>query len=967
MRLPEPLGSRYDVLEQIGSGGEAVVYRALDREGRECALKIYHEQGAADRRVWDRLESLTHRALMHIKPTGQLSDGRDYEVMPYLPWRSLQGQGPMPQSELFAVVCELIGGINQLHTVDIVHRDLKPSNILYDPATQAVKITDFGISRAPLQQTRIAYTVGYAPPEAHDQIITPAWDWWSLGAIVYELATGAVLFGGRSPTEIKALVRAGEITHLDKLPPRWRALCTGLLVADRDRRWGSSETLAWMHGEEAPVLKPVGAGLPDTVRDPVSVRPAPVSPKPVTAPPRPKAEPAGQSGTGGFAYEGKRYRSAQDLAATLARRPKRAVEEFFGLPAADATARLRALATWAGKSLPPHIASGTEEPIVRLNHLLYWLDPMSPPVLEAGPLRPATLVRLCARAGEAVADASDRRAMAVIRSGNLLAHWKHCPGFEALKQVHRAWRSALGEWERAVTEQSPHVRRLLEPSQSVVEALMLLALLPYPGAETAVRQRAQSQSAPAGTAVPWYDALVLRFGGRDSAMGMVVRAVCGPVALAAAHENALAEKAAAVEPEPKAQPHTQPKAQPKAQTQPVSVPFLDFHGRHRTGAELARALRTHHDEAMRVFLRAPGAPRAGELAAWLRTLKESPKGRVDSLDSLRQRLTGGAATDVKLLYLLRWLDPGGAALYGGRNVTVQGVIDACVPVLDRKGETKAHPFVRALAAPLALDALGGFPALAALGPAGEKQVKFQRTLWRVLGRHGVTPVERTDQVFAAGLLLGLDTDHAWRRLSEAAGKEVAKPGPRSAWFAPVLADLGGHGSRQGAAVEAALLPLARRQAAAQAKAADAKKSKSAQTAKTAQPTKAAQAAKTAKTAKSAAQPKPAPSKPAPSKPAPSKPAPSKPAPSKPAPSKPAPSKSKSTQSKSTQSKSTQSRPAQPKAPQPKTKKTPVKATQTKTQTKKPQAAPNAQKKPPKVSYSRWSRTQVPNWPSSRTG
>ncbi|MEU0334972.1 protein kinase [Streptomyces sp. NPDC006193] len=815
MRLPDPLGT-YDVLEQIGSGGEAVVYRARDRAGREWALKIYHEQGAADRLVWSRLKLLTHRALMQISHTGQLQDLRDYEVMPYFRGRSLQGQGPMAQDELLAVVRELIGGINQLHTADIVHRDLKPANILYDPAARAVKISDFGISRAPRQQTRVAYTVGYAPPEAYDPLITPAWDWWSLGAIVYELATGAVLFGGRSAAQIKALVRDGEITHLDKLPPRWRTLCAGLLVADPERRWGSGEALAWLHGDDVPAAAS-GAAQQATVRDP---GPAPARPAADAQQPAPGPVQRPEAST--FAYDGEEYRSPLGLAAALSRRPRRAAEEFFGPPgdaAAPGTApgagpaRLRALAAWTGRQLPAQVASTGQDPIVRLNHLLHWLDPMSPPVLDAGPLRPAALVRLCVRAGQTGADAADRRAMAVVASGQLLRQWARCPGFEALKGVHAAWLAARTEWEGAVAAQSPHVRRRLEPAQPVVEALMLLALLPYPGAEDAVRQLARPEAAPPGAAVDWYDALVRRFDARGSLLGLVARAVCGPVALAAADGETAAEKAKTPKTPSSA---TAPKAPEKAHTQPASPPVLDFHGRHRTGAALAQALRTHKDEAMSVFLDASGAPRAGELAAWLRTLKESPEGRVDDLGTLLgQRLTGGAGTDVKLLYLLRWLAPAGAAPYGGRNVTVQGVIDACGAVLGKASGTKAHTFVRTLAAPLALDALSGFRALAALGPAWETLARFQQTLWRSLGRHGVSPAERADQVLAAGLLLGLGTDHAWRTLSEAAGKEDARSGARGAWFAPVLAELGGHGSRQGAAVEAALLPLARRYGAAQ--------------------------------------------------------------------------------------------------------------------------------------------------------
>jgi serine/threonine-protein kinase len=120
-------------------------------------------------------------------------------------------QGTLPPDEVCAIVRQIADAVHAAHAVGIVHRDLKPDNVMYDPATRAVKLLDFGIATdtdmAPEQRlTRAGFFVGtlmYVAPEAlSGELVGPLADQYSLATIAYFLLTGALPFPAKTPREM---------------------------------------------------------------------------------------------------------------------------------------------------------------------------------------------------------------------------------------------------------------------------------------------------------------------------------------------------------------------------------------------------------------------------------------------------------------------------------------------------------------------------------------------------------------------------------------------------------------------------------------------------------------------------------------------------------------------------------------------------------------------------------------------
>ncbi|WP_055493161.1 protein kinase [Streptomyces sp. TP-A0356] len=253
MTLPQPL-HRYELLGPLpGQGAEADVYRVRDSAGRERVVKLYRWGFGAQREVWRKLHLLNHSALMPILDKGTTPEGRDYEVMPYLSGGTVAGLlrgGPLRSTDVIGLVNQLAGGINGLHAAGIVHRDLKPENLLLEADRRHVVIADFGISRDHSRVNGTAsMTPGYAPPEGYRGVVTPAWDWWSLGMIVRQLVTGAPPFAGMTFEEVQRSLLERDI-DLGQMPEGpLRALCRGLLTRDPAKRWGARQVLTWLDGQ----------------------------------------------------------------------------------------------------------------------------------------------------------------------------------------------------------------------------------------------------------------------------------------------------------------------------------------------------------------------------------------------------------------------------------------------------------------------------------------------------------------------------------------------------------------------------------------------------------------------------------------------------------------------------------------------------------------------------------------------
>ncbi|MFN2496299.1 MAG: serine/threonine-protein kinase, partial [Pseudonocardiaceae bacterium] len=252
LHLPAELAARFQVLAALPQhGAEADVVRVRDADGQDLVLKLYRPEITPDPDVWRALPRLRTPNLVRVHETGQAA-GRSYELMEYLPGGNLRALTgcPWDTAMITEVVRQLSAGLAALHAANITHRDIKPENVLLrrdDP--MEVVLTDFGLSRH-LDQSMIfstaARTLIYTAPETFYDHVSFARDWWSLGVIVHELATGKRPFEGLSEHPIMMQLARHAFLVDDVADPRLRLLCRGLLVHDFETRWGLRQVQEWL-------------------------------------------------------------------------------------------------------------------------------------------------------------------------------------------------------------------------------------------------------------------------------------------------------------------------------------------------------------------------------------------------------------------------------------------------------------------------------------------------------------------------------------------------------------------------------------------------------------------------------------------------------------------------------------------------------------------------------------------------
>lgn len=212
------LGNRYEVIERIGGGGMAVVYRALDTLlNRYVSIKVLRAQYSTDedfvrrfRREAQAAASLSHPNVVNIYDVGV--EGEDYYiVMEFVDGRTLkeviQEGAPLPINEAIDIAKQICSALGHAHENNIVHRDIKPHNILISK-DKRVKVTDFGIARAITSNTitqdgSVLGSVHYFSPEqARGGITDVKSDIYSLGVVLYEMITGELPFSGETPISV---------------------------------------------------------------------------------------------------------------------------------------------------------------------------------------------------------------------------------------------------------------------------------------------------------------------------------------------------------------------------------------------------------------------------------------------------------------------------------------------------------------------------------------------------------------------------------------------------------------------------------------------------------------------------------------------------------------------------------------------------------------------------------------------
>lgn len=208
------LDNRYEIIEQIGLGGMAKVYKAKDRLlDRFVAIKVLKDQYAEDEEFLKKFNNeaqsaakLNHVNIVNVYDIGEdLLEGRKiyYIVMEYVEGQTLKDlideEGKLSNHDIIDYSVQIAQALKSAHASGIIHRDIKPQNILIDKFGLA-KVTDFGIARVSSNATitytsSILGTVHYISPEqAKGKIVDEKSDLYSLGAVMYEMATGKVPF-----------------------------------------------------------------------------------------------------------------------------------------------------------------------------------------------------------------------------------------------------------------------------------------------------------------------------------------------------------------------------------------------------------------------------------------------------------------------------------------------------------------------------------------------------------------------------------------------------------------------------------------------------------------------------------------------------------------------------------------------------------------------------------------------------
>ncbi len=271
---------RFEIIEELGKGGMGRVYRVFDKKTEEeVALKLIKPEIAAEREVIDRFRDelkisrkISHRNVSRMYDLGE-EEGTSYITMEYVPGEDLKSfihrSKQLSVGTAISIAKQVCEGLEEAHRLGIIHRDLKPGNIMIDKEGNA-RIMDFGIARLLRGKgiTNAGVMIGtpqyMSPEQVEGKDVDQRSDIYSLGIILYEMATGQVPFEGDTPFTIgikhKSERPKNPKDHNAQIPDDLGRLILKCLEKEKEQRYQSA---AEVHAELGKIEK----GIPTTERE----------------------------------------------------------------------------------------------------------------------------------------------------------------------------------------------------------------------------------------------------------------------------------------------------------------------------------------------------------------------------------------------------------------------------------------------------------------------------------------------------------------------------------------------------------------------------------------------------------------------------------------------------------------------------------------------------------------------------
>ena len=258
------LGGRYRLIELLGQGGMATIYRAHDTQlERDVAVKVLRPEYGRDPDFFARFRqeaqsaaSLNHPGVVAVYDYGTDAAG-PYIVMELVDGEDLgsivRRTGALPPRQAARLGSQIARAIAAAHERGFIHRDIKPSNVLVTRDGKA-KVTDFGIARAvaeaalTLPGTTLGSVHYFSPEQARGELASETSDIYSLGIVLYELLTGRRPWEGDSAAAIATARLTGPVPSPSKVragvPPALEAITRKALATDPDDRFASADAMA---------------------------------------------------------------------------------------------------------------------------------------------------------------------------------------------------------------------------------------------------------------------------------------------------------------------------------------------------------------------------------------------------------------------------------------------------------------------------------------------------------------------------------------------------------------------------------------------------------------------------------------------------------------------------------------------------------------------------------------------------